>query len=157
MPEAADALARNALYEMDFYQWTREQAQLLRERRFEDLDLDNLIDEVEGVGASDRREIESRVEGLLLHLLKWRFQPGGRGTSWIGSVREQRKRIGLVLRDSPSLRSYPAEIVNAVYDGARIKAAGQTGIAIGVFPETCPFTPEQVLDPDFLPEDPGSE
>ena len=78
-----DAKTRpNSLYESDFYTWTQEQARLLRERRFDDLDLENLIDEVASVGSSEKREIRDRLKILLTYLLKWKFQPGLRGNSW---------------------------------------------------------------------------
>jgi hypothetical protein len=143
----------NDLYEADFYTWTQEQARLLRERRFDDLDLENLIDEVESVGRSDKRQIESRLEVLLAHLLKWKFQPGGRGNSWIATIFEQRQRLTRLVEDSPSLREFQRQEVFRSYRAARLLASEQTGIAFGLFPEECPFTPEQVLDLEFLPED----
>ena len=76
----------NSLYESDFYTWTQEQARLLRERRFDELDLENLVDEVESVGSSEKREIRSRLVVLIGHLLKWKFQPGGRGSSWSDTI-----------------------------------------------------------------------
>src|SRR2546428_13059372 len=94
----------NTLYETDFFAWTQEQARLLRERRWDDLDLENLVDEVESVGGSERREIRNRLTVLLGHLLKWKYQPGHRGPSWTGTIFEQRGQLADVLRDSPSLR-----------------------------------------------------
>jgi hypothetical protein len=151
----AEAKAReNCLYEADFYEWTQQQARLLRERRFDDLDLENLIDEVESVGRSDKRQIESRLEVLLAHLLKWKYQPGGRGGGgWIGTIFEQRGRVHRLLKDSPSLRQFYRESVPGMYLAARLRAARESGIAFGLFPEECPFTPEQVLDLEFFPED----
>jgi Domain of unknown function DUF29 len=142
----------NDLYETDFYAWTQQQAQLLRERRWNDLDLDNLVDEVESVGRSDKRQIESRLEILLAHLLTWRFQPGGRGANWIGTLFEQRRRLMGLLDESPSLREFAEKEVFNSYGPARLLAAKETGIALGVFPEQCPFTPEQVLDLEYYPE-----
>ena len=146
---------RNDLYEIDFHEWTRQQAKLLRERRWDDLDLENLIEEVQSVGIRDKREIASRLLVLLAHLLKWRFQPGARGTSWVGTIREQRSRIARVIADSPSLQIYPASVFVDEYEGARLLASNETGIAYDLFPETCPFTIEQVLDANFWPEEPG--
>lgn len=143
----------NDLYEADFFEWTQEQARLLRERRWADLDLENLIDEVESAGRSDKHQIESRLEVLIAHLLKWKFQPGGRGSSWIGTIFEQRSRIQCILDDSPSLRPFQLAAVGKVYLAARLLAAKETGIAFGLFPGECPFTPEQVLDREFFPED----
>jgi hypothetical protein len=144
----------NTLYETDFYAWTQEQARLLRERRWADLDLENLVDEVESVGRSDKRQIESRLDVLLAHLLKWKYQPGGRGGGgWVGTIFEQRQRLIGLIEDSPSLRHYYREQIQKTYLAGRLLAAKETGIAFGLFPEDCPFTPEQVLDLEFFPED----
>ena len=151
MADTAEAPARNSLYDIDFYEWTQEQARLLGSGRWHDLDLDNLIEEVRSVGLSDKREIESRLQVLVAHLLKWRYQPGQRSSGWAGTIREQRRRIKLVGRDSPSLRGYPSAVFVDEYLGARLKAADETGIDFSLFPETCPFTVEEALDDDFLP------
>jgi hypothetical protein len=143
----------NTLYESDFFTWTQEQARLLRERRFHDLDLDNLIDEVESVGGSEKREIRNRLVVLIAHLLKWKFQPGGRGSSWSGTIVEQRQQILDVLSTSPSLASYQRNQVARMYLSARLLAAKETGIAYGIFPNECPFSENEVLDLEFYPED----
>jgi hypothetical protein len=153
MSRAAAKPPANDLYETDFYAWTQQQAQLLRERRWHDLDLENLVDEVESVGRSDKRQIESRLEILLAHLLKWKFQPGGRGNSWMSTIFEQRQRLTGLVKDSPSLREFQRQEVFNSYRAARLLAAKESGIAFGLFPEDCPFTPEQVLDLEFFPED----
>ncbi len=145
----------NALYDEDFFEWTRQQAQLLREKRFADLDLSNLIDEVESVGTSERSEIENRLDVLLAHLLKWRFQPGARSSGWLGTIAEQRRRIERRLRASPSLKSYPVEIFADAYLSGRLLAAKETGIDFALFPELPPFTVEQALDDGYLPKEPG--
>jgi len=141
------------LYETDFYAWTQEQAALLRARRFDDLDLANLIGEVAGVGASDRQQIENRLDVLLGPLLKGRYQSGQRNGHWTGTIREQRRRIARVLQANPSLTRDPAEAFEDAYQSARLLASGDTGIALVLFPEVPPFTLEQALDPDFLPKD----
>lgn len=148
------AAPRNDLYEADFYAWTQEQARLLRERRFDDLDLENLIDEVESVGTSDKRQIQSRLKVILAHLLKWKYQPGARSSAWRGTIREQRARLAGVVEDSPSLRSHPATVFELAYLSARLLASKETGIDFTLFPEKPPFTLEQALDDDFLPKEP---
>jgi uncharacterized protein DUF29 len=157
MSKVATKPPANDLYATDFYTWTQEQARLLRERRWDDLDLDNLVDEVESVGRSDKRQIESRLEILLAHLLKWRFQPGGRGASWVGTIFEQRRRLIGILEESPSLREFEQREVFNSYPAAKLLAAKETGIALGVFPDKCPFTPNQVLDLEYYPEDREAE
>jgi Domain of unknown function DUF29 len=147
----------NELYEADFFAWTQEQARLLRERRFDDLDLDNLVDEVESVGSSEKREIRNRLKVLLAHLLKWKFQPGMRGNSWRRTIREQRDSLADIIESSPSLRSYLLKAVHTAYVGATVAASEETGLAIGIFPEENPFSPDEMLDLEFFPEDPANE
>jgi hypothetical protein len=143
----------NPLYETDFFAWTQEQARLLRERRFDDLDLDNLVDEVESVGRSEKREISNRLTILLAHLLKWKYQPGHRGSSWTETIFEQRGQLADILETSPSLRQYFLQQVEVRYQGGRLLAAKETGIAFGLFPQECPFAADQLLDLEFFPED----
>ncbi len=142
------------LYDEDFFVWTQEQARLLRERRFDELDLANLVEEVESVGRSEKTEIESRLEILLAHLLKWKYQPGARSSSWRGTITEQRTRIARLLRDSPSLRKYPAEIFSDCYLSGRLLAAKESGIDFTLFPEAAPFHLEHALDETFWPTEP---
>jgi len=153
MPKVATKPPSNELYESDFYLWTQEQARLLRERRWPDLDLENVAEEVESMGRSDKRQIESRMTVLMAHLLKWKFQPGRRGESWIGTIFQQRGALAGLIEDSPSLRVFLREAVFKTYLAARLRAAKETGVAFGLFPEECPFTPDQVLDLEFFPED----
>jgi hypothetical protein len=147
-------LPSGSLYERDFFAWTQEQARLLRERRFDELDLDNLIDEVESVGRSDKKEIFNRLKVLTAHLLKWKYQPGARSAGWSGTIRTQRDRLAAVLEDSPSLHGHPAEVFERAYLSARLLAAKETGIDFTLFPERSPFTIDQVLDEDYLPKEP---
>jgi Domain of unknown function DUF29 len=153
MSKVATKPPPNELYESDFYVWTQEQARLLRERRWPDLDLENLAEEVESMGRSDKREIERRMRVLIAHLLKWKFQPGGRGNSWIRTIFEQRTALLGLIEESPSLREFGRDTVFKKYTAGRLLAASETGIAFGLFPEDCPFTPDEVLDLEFFPED----
>ena len=154
MTRAAANLPANELYEEDFYAWTQEQARLLRERRFADLDIDHLIDEVVSVGASEKREIENRLEVLISHLLKWKFQPGGRCSSWRGTIEEQRSRLRRLLTDSPSLQNYPIMVFGECYLSGRLRAARESGIDFTVFPEAHCFAAEQALDAAYWPTEP---
>lgn len=138
-------------YERDILSWARDQARLLEEGRFGELDLANLIEEVSSVGGSDRREIESRLGVLILHLLKWRYQPGRRTPSWEVTIRHQRGRIARVVDYRPSLKHHAADEFADAYTGARLRAAIETGLDPVLFPAAPPFTVEQALDPDFLP------
>ena len=154
MAETAEAPASNSLYETDFFAWSQEQARLLRLRQWNDLDLENLIDEVQSVGSSERREIRNRMVVLLGHLLKWKFQPGRRGSSWTRTINDQRRMLEEMVEASPSLRAYPVEVFAGSYQSARLAAAEETGIDFTVFPDVPPFTVEQALRDGYLPKEP---
>ncbi|NEO96038.1 MAG: DUF29 domain-containing protein [Moorea sp. SIO3G5] len=139
-------------YTKDFNSWTQQTAQLLREGRWQEIDLENLIEEVEDLGKSERRGITSQLIRLLLHLLKWQYQHQRRSDSWLDSISDARTQIELAIEDSPSLRSYPAQQLEQSYQRARRQAAQQTGMPVSVFPEACPYSLELTLDQDWLPE-----
>jgi len=143
---------RNApAYEEDFVAWLEDQAQRARRREIEGLDLENIAEELEGLARSDRREIRNRLTVLLIHLVKYKFQPRRRSSGWVATIGEQRRRITAVLDDSPSMRPFPASILNQCYTEARSAAADETGLPQSTFPERCPFELEAVLDPRWLP------
>ena len=104
-------------YETDFYGWANEQAALLREGRLHEADIENIAEEIESMGRSEKRELVSRLVVLLTHLLKWRYQPGGRGSSWRASVVVQRDRIADHLSDNPSLKPKIPEALTRAYLG----------------------------------------
>ncbi len=139
-------------YLTDFSSWINQTAQLLREHRWHEIDVPNLIEAVEDLGKSERRGITSQLIRLLLHLLKWQYQPQRRSDSWLDSITDARTQIELAIEDSPSLRSYPSEQLEESYHRARRQAAKQTGIETSVFPEKCPYSLELVLTEDWLPE-----
>jgi len=148
---SADADQGAAGYDRDYHAWLTQQAALLAERRFTELDLDNLIDEIQDLARSEKREIENRLNVLLVHLLKWAHQSAQRSGGWASTIIEQRARLLKRLQESPSLRGYPAEVLDEEYAIAREKAAAETGLRAATFPKSCPYTIDQVLDPDFLP------
>lgn len=100
---------------------------------------------------SDRREIRNRLTVLLVHLLKYLNQPRPQSTGWLSTIAKQRMRIATVIDDSPSLRSFPASILDQCYADARSGAADETGLQPSAFPEHCPFAADDVLDPAWLP------
>ena len=155
MPDDQIEFRSTDLYEQDFFAWTQQQAQLLRDGRFSELDLENLIEEVACVGRSERKEINSRLKIIIAHLIKWRFQPGARSPSWRGTIDEQRSKVAAVLSASPSLKRYPGERLKLDYLSARLLAAKETGIDFSIFSEDCPFTIEQILDENFWPKEVG--
>jgi hypothetical protein len=143
----------NTLYEQDFHAWAFQQAELLRARRLDHADLDNIAEEIEDMGKSVRRELTSRLTVLFLHLLKWRWQPAFRGNSWRLTLKEQRRALRRHLRDNPSLTSYLDQAMADAYGDASIGAQRETGLAAETFPDTCPFTFDQAIDDDFWPDD----
>jgi hypothetical protein len=139
-------------YLTDFNSWIGQTAQLLRERRWHEIDVPSLVDEVEDLGKSERRGIASQLARLLLHLLKWQYQPQRRSDSWLDSITDARTQIELTIEDSPSLRNYPADQLEGSYQRARRQAAKQTGMDLAMLPELCPYSLEQVLTESWLPE-----
>jgi hypothetical protein len=139
-------------YQTDFNLWTEKTAKLLKEKRWSEVDVDNLIQEVEDLGRSERRAIISQLIRLLLHLLKWQYQPQRRSDSWLDSITDARIQINLIINDSPSLKNYPQEQLAECYQKARRQAAKQTGLMIAVFPEECLYSLDLVLNEDWLPE-----
>ena len=140
-------------YLADFNSWIEQTVKLLRENRWQEIDVANLIEEVEDLGKSERRGIASQLTRLLLHLLKWQYQPQRRSDSWLDSITDARTQIELVIEDSPSLRNYPAENREDSYQRARRQAAKQTNIEIEVFPNNCPYSLEEILAESWLPGD----
>jgi hypothetical protein len=151
--EQDDRLMGNTLYEQDFHAWTLQQAELLRSRQLDCADLDNIAEEIEDMGKSVRRELVSRLAVLLLHLLKWQFQPAFRSRSWQLTVKTQRRSLDRHLTDNPSLKSHLDKAMLDAYGDARIEAERETGLAAQTFPDTCPFSFDQAISDDFWPED----
>jgi Domain of unknown function DUF29 len=137
-------------YDTDFYLWTQQQAALLRQRLLSAVDVENLAEEIESMGKSDRRSVESHLFIILTHLLKWQYQPRRRGNSWRLSIRNGRRDVERLLKDSPSLKWQLPDLAIGEYPGARLEAADETGLPLATFPESCPFTIEQVTG-DYWP------
>jgi len=139
-------------YQTDFYGWAIEQAALLREGRLNSADIANIAEEIESMGRAEKRELVNRLAILLLHLLKWHFQPGFRSPSWNSSIREQRIRLRDHLKDNPSLKAHVDEAASRAYELAVIGAARETGLPEAEFPTQSPYRFEQILDDGFWPE-----
>ena len=140
-----------SLYDRDYALWLETTIEQLRQQNFDQIDWENVLDEFESMSKRDRRSIESNLVILLIHLLKWEFQPRMRSGSWKGSIREHRRRIQLILKDSPSLKSYVTNSLCEAYAEALAGAIDETGLDISMFPANCPYSILNVLDPDFLP------
>jgi len=140
-----------ASYEEDFALWAAEQGALLRAGKIDRADIENVAEEIESLGNSEEYQIDSRMEVLIQHLLKWHFQPEKRSNSWKASIVEQRIRIARVLKRSPSLKSYPMGSVDGSFRIGLAEAIRETGLPEAAFPQTCPYTVDQILDEKFYP------
>ncbi len=139
-----------SVYERDFYTWTQEQAKLLRQRDLDHLDVDNLLEEIESMVRLERRQLVSRLEVLLVHLLRWRHQPELRSRSGDLTIVEQRRRLQKLLRQNPGLQSHLAKSLQA-YDDATFGAMCETGLPQETFSSVASYSVEQVLNGDCLP------
>jgi len=126
----------SATYDDDLYTWSLEQASLLRAHRFDQINLEHIIEEIEE----------------LMHMLKWQFQPAYQGRSWKFTIIEQRKRIKSHLQENPGLKSKLPELIEKAYSYAVTGAVRETGLAVKVFPEECPWSYEQFMNQDFWPD-----
>jgi len=144
---------QNNLYEKDFYLWTQLTAEQLKENKFNEIDITNLIEEIESMGRSEKRELKSRLIVLLMHLLKWHYQPEKRSESWRSTITEQRICIEGLLEDSPSLKPLLSEVFEDCYQKARLKASDETGIKLNFFPKESPFSLAESLASSYLNEE----
>lgn len=142
----------NTLYEQDFYLWIATTVKELKEGKWDEIDIPNLIEELESMGRSERRELKSRLIVLLVHLLKWKYQPIQRCESWIHTINEQRRQLELILEDSPSLKPFLDEVWQECYTKARREASKETGLAVDNLPTESPFNSEETLNSDYLPD-----
>jgi hypothetical protein len=127
------------LYEKDFVAWTAEQAELLRAGKLSEMDIDHVAEEIEDMGSDKRSQLTNRLTVLLMHMLKWRYQPEQRSRSWTLTMAEQRARIARLMLRNPSLKSYVLQAMEDGYEPARYAAARETGLDVEVFPIECPW------------------
>jgi hypothetical protein len=135
-------------YEDDLYRWAQETAQAIRERRFDEIDIEHVADEVLDVGKSDLRALRSQIERILLHLMKIRYQPNKETRSWTLTIEEARARAEQSFEESPSFRRMIDDLLPKAYRTARLQTIRQTGLAPDVFPPECPFSVDDVLGPN---------
>ena len=143
---------RDGKYDTDFHAWANEQAALLRSGQLSAADIENIAEEIESLGKSERRELANRLTVLLKHLLKWAHQPKGRGPSWEATIKVQRNGLIRHMRDNPSLKPLLGPSIDEAHTDAVIEAAQETRLPDAMFPTTCPWSFEQISDPDFWPE-----
>jgi hypothetical protein len=144
-------LRKRTSIDNDFALWAAEQAALVRAGKLDRADLENIAGELEYLGNSQQHEIDSRLNVLIAHLLKWQSQPRRRSNSWKATLLEQRTQIARIIRRSPSLKGHPGSVLEEEYRIGRLKASGDTGLPEAKFPESCPYAIEQILDPSFFP------
>lgn len=145
------------LYDKDTYTWAKQQADALRRRSANEVDWDNVAEEIESVGKSEARELESRYGVLLTHLLKWRFQPQARSGSWEATIKIQRISIERHLKHNPGLKPLRDEMLGAAYKVARLTAADETKLPEAHFPASNPFTLDELMDENFWPDAPTAK
>ncbi|NJL89952.1 MAG: DUF29 domain-containing protein [Coleofasciculaceae cyanobacterium SM2_1_6] len=134
------------LYETDFSLWLEETAGLLRAGKLDHLDIENLLEEIEGMSRSERDAIESNLIRVLQHLLKWHYQPQKRSPSWAYSIIEHSRRLHKAFQNSPSLRRHFETVFDECYSAACQAASVETQLPLANFPKSCPFAQADVLD-----------
>jgi len=141
----------NSLYAQDYHLWLEHTVDLLKNKNFLELELENLIEEIESMGRSDKNALRSNLRLLLMHLLKYKFQPQNRANSWLYTIYEHRQRLQEAFIDSPSLKSYYTEVFESCYQHARKEASIETGLPLSIFPKDYPFSIDETLDSEFFP------
>ncbi|MSV29727.1 MAG: DUF29 domain-containing protein [Bryobacterales bacterium] len=140
--------ATKTLYDTDFVEWSAHTAQLVRAGRLDEVDLENLAEEIEGLGKRDRWAVHAQLRRLLLHQIKRRIQPEREGASWRRSILNSQERITSSVKDSPSLKPFFEKDLRGIYTRAVRAAFLETGVKTANLPEICPFTMDQLLE-DF--------
>ncbi len=138
--------SRTPAKEADLYSWAVRQAELLRAGRLLEIDPAAIAEEIDDVGEEQYDKLASALRILMLHLLKWDYQPDRRSRSWTASVREQRRRVLRQLRKNPGLKSRLDEALGEAYEDARDEASGETGLPLNTFPATRPYEFQEVME-----------
>ncbi|MEQ8384508.1 MAG: DUF29 domain-containing protein [Coleofasciculus sp. A1-SPW-01] len=141
-----------AEYDLDFYAWIRKNVKLLRRGCLSEIDVEHIAEELESMGKCDLRQLRSRLQVLVMHLLKWQYQPDKQSKTWLVTIDHQRDEIETLLLDSPSLRSELEQGLARVYPKAVRDACRETGLPETTFPLSCPFEIEEILAQEFLPD-----
>ena len=142
----------NPKYNEDVYGWAIHTAQLLRINKMDEVDFDNIIEEIESLGRSEKGQLINRLSLILSHLLKWQYQPARKTRSWDLTIKENRRRFKNILKDNPSLKSKLDEILDDAYYYAKLEAGKETSIDEGTFPEVCPYSFEEITNDEFYPQ-----
>ena len=140
------------LYDQDYCLWLENTVEQLKQKNLNHIDWENLIEEIESLGKSQKNALQSNLRILLMHLLKWQYQRDLRSNSWSYTITEHNIRINKAFKESLSLKRYFIEIFDDCYQDARKLAAKETGLDLDIFPVDCPFSQQDVLDSDRITE-----
>ncbi len=139
-------------YEQDYDAWLVYHIELLRQGRLSEIDIDNVAQELDGLSKAQRQQLVNRLAVLLMHLLKWKYVSLRRSNSWLYTIKEQRERIRLLFKDSPSLKYQLEDKITDAYRLGKLKAIKEAPQDQNLFPMSCPFSSEQILDDEFYPD-----
>jgi hypothetical protein len=145
-------MAVQELYDLDFFEWTQRNAELLSRGYFDAADIPHIAEELADLGRRDQREVRNFLTRLIMHLLKWQFQPSHRGESWLKNIIDSRENLDSIFEQSPSLRRHAKGSLARAYGRACKYASVETGLEKSTFPPDCPYSFDQMLNDDFLPE-----
>jgi hypothetical protein len=137
-------------YWKDPYGWAIFQAALIRAGRLDEIDLENVAEEIESVGRSEFRSLKSNLAQVLLHMLKWDYQPERRSRSWVISINKHRRAYQSDLDDNPSLKPRRPEALREAYKDARGDASDETHLSLKIFPVDCPYDWAAILDAPYV-------
>jgi Domain of unknown function DUF29 len=143
--ETQGHLQAGSLYDRDFAAWIERQVELLRSGQVTGLDVENLIEELEGLTKRDERALGSQLKRIMAHLLKQRYQPERATRSWEDSIENGREEIADILDQSPSLRRTLPGLMAKHYPRAVSQAGRDTRLPLTTFPGQPPFTLNEVL------------
>ncbi len=144
-------LSLSRLYDLDYLRWIEKNLEYLRQKQYDKVDWENLLEEIEDMGKNEKRALESNLIVLLLHLLKWQYRPEKRKGSWESSILEHRRRVRKSLQESPGLQPYIVAIFDGCYLEAVKQARAETGLPRDTFPVRCPYELATILEDEFLP------
>ena len=139
-------------YEEDVYGWAIHTAELLRNKIMSEVDFDNIIEEIEALGRSEKYELINRLSLIISHLLKWQYQPSHRTRSWDLTLKEQRRMSKTHFKDNPSLKAKLDEILEDAYYIAKLKAERETFLSETTFPEKCKKKKKKIMSEEFYPD-----
>ncbi|MCI4624649.1 MAG: DUF29 domain-containing protein [Candidatus Magnetoovum sp. WYHC-5] len=148
-----DISTEKTLYNTDFYKWALHNANLIRQGRFAEIDVENVAEELESMGRSEKKELFNRLSVLIMHLLKLQYQQKRRSNSWIKTIYTQRVDIKILLEENPSLKYELELIIAKAYERAGLLFTKETGISKYTLPAICPYTYEQLSDDEFWPKE----